>query len=243
MTYRNLLPSIVICAAISGCGPSITVPPLAPHEIQQIDGSLRDPQGFYRVTPGDVLDIRYPFHPEMSQREIVRSDGKIRAAEIGEVPVAGLTAREIAAHLAERTADRLRDPEVVVTITEYAPRSVYVAGEVARPGPIPYRRGLTPLQAIAQARGLLPTALTRSVVLVRATGPDGRTISRTLDLDGVLHDGDAEILVLAPHDVVFVPKTGIAEANVWVDQHFTQIFPIFRGVGPGSMNLAGDNNN
>lgn len=231
---RALFPMLLFAAALPACGPEITIPPLAPGELR----AGGDPQGPYRVAAGDTLRIGYSYHPEMHQEQVVRPDGKIRAAEAGEIVVGGLTTGEIAAELAARTADRLRDPEVVVTVVGYAPRKVYVAGEVGKPGPIEYRKGLTPLQAIAQAGGLRDTALIESVVLVRMAGREGRTLSRTLDLDPVLHDGVPEPLFLAPDDVVFVPRTGIAEANVWIDQHFTQIFPFFRGVSPGSINAG-----
>lgn len=237
MRASSSLGLLALGVAIVACGPAITVPALAPLEVPTVAAQANADEVVYRIAPGDKLEVRYPFHSEMSQQEIVRPDGRIRANGVGEVLVAGRTAAEIAELLRDRTRDRLRDPQVVVAILEYAPRSVYVAGEVGRPGPIPYRRGLTPLQAIAQAGGLRTTALARSVVLVRPTGSEGRTLSRTLDVESAMDDATREPLFLAPHDVVFVPRTGIAEANVWMDQHFTQLFPFFRGAG-GSMSLG-----
>jgi hypothetical protein len=34
--------------------------------------------------------------------------------------------------------------------------------------------------------------------------------------------------MLLPQDVVFVPRTGIANANVWVRQHITDLLPFLR---------------
>ncbi|MGH7804972.1 MAG: polysaccharide biosynthesis/export family protein, partial [Candidatus Binatia bacterium] len=237
MTIPFWLRTTVVAILAAGCGPSITVPRLAPAEVSRVAAQANTDETVYRVTPGDKIDVRYTFHPEMSQQEVVRPDGRIRANGVGEIAIAGISTADVAALLVARTRDRLRDPQIVVSILEYAPRTVYVAGEVGRPGPIPYRRGLTPVQAIAQAGGLRTTALAESVVLVRPTGTEGRTISRTLDVESVMKGGAREPLFLAPHDVVFVPRTGIAEANVWMDQHFTQLFPFFRGAG-GSMSLG-----
>jgi polysaccharide export outer membrane protein len=36
-------------------------------------------------------------------------------------------------------------------------------------------------------------------------------------------------VMLAPFDVVVVPKTGIAEAYVWVNQHIQQFVPVSWG--------------
>lgn len=221
----------------AGCGPAITIQPLAPAEVAQVAAQANTDEVVYRIAPGDKLDVRYSFHPEMNQLEVVRPDGRIRANGVGEVEVAGNTTAELSALLVARTRDRLKDPQIVVSIVEYAPRSIYVGGEVGRPGPVAYRRGLTPLQAIAQAGGMRETALAKTVVLVRPTGANGQTLSRTLDLEAAMKDGVREPLFLAPYDVVFVPRTGIAEANIWMDQHFTQLFPFFRGAG-GSMSLG-----
>lgn len=231
------LGSLSIALALAGCGPAITVPPLAPGEVATLGAQANADEVVYQIAPGDRLDVRYPFHPEMSQTEVVRPDGRIRANGVGEIAVAGRSAADVSATLAAATKDRLRDPQVVVAVLEYAPRSVYVAGEVGKPGPIPYRRGLTPLQAITQAGGFRTTALAKSVVLVRPSGTEGRTVSRTLDVEAAMAGGVREPLFLAPHDVVFVPRSGIAEANVWMDQHFTQLFPFFRGAG-GSMSIG-----
>jgi protein involved in polysaccharide export with SLBB domain len=237
-----IAPLVSLLALVCGCGPAITVPELSPAEVPRMDALGGPAAGIYRVEPGDSLDIHYTFHDEMNQKETVRPDGRIRAAQVGEIPVAGLTTREIAAALAARTGGELRDPEVVVTIASYAPRTVYVAGEVDKPGPIPFRRGLTALQAIAQAGGLKETALASTVVLVRPAGTEGRTLSRTLDLDRALHEGAREPLFLAPRDVVFVPRTGVAEADIWVHQHFTKLVPLFNGAGIGSVNVRGNGN-
>jgi hypothetical protein len=36
-------------------------------------------------------------------------------------------------------------------------------------------------------------------------------------------------LLLAPHDVVYVPRTSISEANLWVKQHILDLFPFLKG--------------
>ena len=98
-----------------------------------------------------------------------------------------------------------------------------------RPGLIAYRKGLTPLQAVADAGGFRETALVESVVLIRSAPQADRFISRTLDLEAVVDEGADQPLELAPRDVLYVPKTRIAQADLWVDQHVTRLFPFIRG--------------
>jgi hypothetical protein len=59
-------------------------------------------------------------------------------------------------------------------------------------------------------------------------------MSRTLNVSDTVVNGTREPLFLAPHDVVYVPRSSIAEANLWVKQHITDLFPFLRGsVGAG----------
>ena len=241
------LPCIVHAALVAvvltllGCGPTVKVEPFTPAELARLksENSEIERRG-YRIEPGDTLLIKYPFHPEMDQETMVRPDGSVTATGVGAQPAAGLTSVELATQLKAKTSHRLRDPEVVVTISKYGDRGVYVGGEVGRPQVLVYRKGLTPLQAIMAAGGFLPTARLDSVVIVRPNGatPNGGTpeggappyLARKIDLGRVVHKGrmEPEALILLPQDVVFVPRTPIANANVWVRQHITEIIPFFR---------------
>ncbi|HEX2228915.1 MAG TPA: polysaccharide biosynthesis/export family protein [Candidatus Binatia bacterium] len=213
----------------SACGAPINVKPLTAEEIPLVQAAGRYPQERYVIVPDDTLQIRYPFHPEMNQEAVVKPDGKITATLVGEVPVANMTTTALERLLVERTSDQLRNPEVVVNIIRFAERNVYVGGEVGKPGMVRYRKGLTPLQAIIASGGLLESARADSVVLVR-TGESGNDfISRKLNLQESMAENIKEPIFLVPHDIVYVPKTSIAEANLWVKQYITDLFPFLRG--------------
>ncbi|MGH2830910.1 MAG: polysaccharide biosynthesis/export family protein [Actinomycetota bacterium] len=220
--------SVLAALAVTACG-GVGVAPLQPEELPRLEAAGNFPHGQYRLEPGDMIDIRFTFHPEMSQQELVRPDGKVTAKLVGEVAVAGMTTTELEELLRQRKSDRLREPAVEVKILEFSAKSVYVTGEVLKPGMIPYQKGLTPLQAVVAAGGFRDTALTGNVILIRAAAEADRFVSRTLDLQEVVTSGGEEPLALAPHDVLYVPRTRIAEADIWVDQHVTRLFPFIRG--------------
>lgn len=227
-TRANTLPLPVIPLTIFllwGCGAPIAVPPLTPDEVPSFEAIGNYPHLNYRIEPFDTIRIDYPFHPEMAQEEIVRPDGKITATLVGEITVSGMTTAELEKLLVERTSHRLRDPEVKISVTRFAEKIVYIAGEVGKPGTIPYRKGLTPLQAVAAAGGFLDTARADSVILVRTGAAGEEFVSRKINLVEVVTDGAKESLYLAPHDVLFVPKTPIANANLWVRQYLTDMIP------------------
>lgn len=226
----RLLP-IVLALTLVGCaGPTIEVPPLTAEDLVKMTSLANFPHEIYRVEPGDTLQIRYIYHPEMKQDDVVvRPDGKVTAQLVGEIVVAGMTTAEVGRALAERTATELRSPEVVVSISRFSEKQVYVGGEVGKPGTVIYRKDLTPLQAIIASGGFRDTARLDSVILVRKGGSANDFISRKLDLKEVIGSGAQEPVYLAPHDVIFVPRTPIAEADLWIRQHITELFPLIRG--------------
>jgi protein involved in polysaccharide export with SLBB domain len=222
----------LLFSLLCACGPPITVPPLTLDEVPHIEEIGNYPHATYRIEPGDTLQISYTFHPEMKQDAVVQPDGKISATLAGPLTVGGLTTAEVENLLKEHTSKRLRDPEVVVSISDYAPKSVYVSGEVGKPGLIPYQKGLTPLQAITAANGFQDTAMAESVILVRTGGRGDEIVTRKLNLLETVTDGTKEPLHLAPHDIVYVPKTAIANADLWVKQHIRDLLPINPRVSP-----------
>jgi protein involved in polysaccharide export with SLBB domain len=216
-----------------GCGRTITVPLLTPDQVAHVEAVGNYPERNYRLEPGDTLKIAYTFHSDMDQDgTVVQPDGKISATQVGELVVAGLTTAELEKTLVERTSDRLRNPEVVVTISKFSEKRVYIAGEVNKPGSVLYEKGLTPLQAAIAAGGFTEAARLDSVILIRPV-INGDPIARKIDLASVIADGNKELVYLAPHDVVYVPKTAVAEADLWVRQHIIEIVPFFRGTGIG----------
>ena len=94
---------------------------------------------------------------------------------------------------------------------------VYLLGEVKKPGPVPYFPKLTMAQLIAQAGGWTDGALFEESAIVRASSEVTEII--TVDLRRLLLEGDKRIdQYLRPNDVVFVPRTSIANWNAFVNQ-------------------------
>ena len=79
------------------------------------------------------------------------------------------------------------------------------------------------------AGGLLSEARMDQVVLLRAPPGGGPAMLRTVDLRRFVSTGDAEDRVaLAPEDVVFVPRSHIAEVDLWVDENINKLLPFNR---------------
>ena len=224
--FRSIGLIALVFFQIPACSNRVTVTRLGSGDVGEVTPARGAfPQGRYRVEPGDVLQIRFPLHAEMNQEVLVRPDGRIDVAQVGELAVGALTPQDVERVLRERTHDRLREASPEVTIVSFAPRSIYVTGEVGRPGVVPYRKGLSPLQAVLQAGGFQQTACLSCVVVVRATESGSSFVSRQIDLERAVMAGEPETLALAPRDVIYVPRTSIAETDLMMDQYVTRLFP------------------
>jgi protein involved in polysaccharide export with SLBB domain len=101
-----------------------------------------------------------------------------------------------------------------------------VQGEVARPGSVTLAPGMTALQAIAASGGLTDSAGPGNVLLVRrdACGDqhdEPLNLARALKSKG--HEDDVE---LAPADMLIVPRSGIAAADLIVKQYIRDLLPV-----------------
>ena len=178
----------------------------------------------YRLAPGDLLDIKFPFHPEENERVPVRPDGRVGLQSAGDVVAAGMTPKELEAAIVEKASINLRNPVVSVVIVQLAEHKVYVGGDVGKPGFVNFRDGMTPLTAIIERGGFLDTAKADSVLYITRNGEKVQT--QRLDLDAVIKGQSVEEIVMAPDDIIFVPKTWIGEADVFIDQWVRGLLPM-----------------
>ena len=186
----------------------------------------------YIIQPGDQLDIKFFYNPELNDSVTVRPDGKISLQLLDEVQAAGQTPAQLDVFLTEKYAEELRKPVITVIVKSFASQRVYVGGEVNRQGFVNLAAGMSPLQAVIEAGGLKETADPGAVLLIRK-GPENQPVPVRVDLNGTLDgSGTQSGIQLQALDVVYVPKTFIAEANKFVKQYIEDLL-LFRGVSLG----------
>jgi protein involved in polysaccharide export with SLBB domain len=214
---------VVGCAAKEG---TITLIPFTPLATQSDNRE-------YIVQAGDTLNIKFYYHPDHDQRDlIVRPDGRLLLPLVGDIQAAGLTPEQLAEHIAQRYAFTLREPKVVVDVKTANTGQVYVGGEVQRPGVIKLKPKMNVLQAIFEAGGPKNSGDVERVVLLRSVG-DNQFGYRELNLMRILrHKDTANDAVLAQDDLIFIPQTGIAKVNVWVEQYIQNMMPFGSPIRP-----------
>ena len=98
------------------------------------------------LAPGDVIEIKFFYTPELNEIQTVRPDGKLALQLVGEVEVQGKTPAELREELLRLYASQLKDPEIAVMSRLLQNRRVFVGGQVNAPGVIPMPGELTLLE-------------------------------------------------------------------------------------------------
>ncbi|XBQ15675.1 MAG: polysaccharide biosynthesis/export family protein [Oceanicaulis sp.] len=180
----------------------------------------------YRLYPGDTIEVTVHTAPELSGVREIGPDGRVNLPLVGGVAVTGLSAPEAARAIASRYSSVLRDPIVEVRPESFGSQTIIVGGEVGTPGPIELPNARTGvLEAVMLAGGPTPRSRRREVAVLRRA-ENGGVMLRTVDLAAALDGRNADLVPLARHDIVFVPRSTIAEINDFLDQYVRGILPV-----------------
>jgi polysaccharide export outer membrane protein len=158
----------------------------------------------YRVGPKDLLDIKVFEVPELNLERRVSEDGTINLPLIGELPVSGLTATEVANRLeALLEAKYVQRASVSIQVREFRSKPIAVLGAVRQPGDLAFSGRWTLLEAISAAGGL--TEAHGDTIHVVRRADTGLTDQISIAVDDLIlrADPDANIPIFA-NDVINV---------------------------------------
>lgn len=200
-TFTDLPPGTVL---------EITSPVIEAEEVTVTPFKDVEPSADYTIGPGDTLYVNVNGRPELSSPRPegntrltgsrVDGQGMIRLPLIGGVDVAGLSVEQAQQRLQEAFADYLRDPWVVVEVSEFRSQPVYLLGQFKNPGTYYLDRPYRLMQGLALGGGMLDAANLRSARLIRGD----ETLA--VDIFELLNLGRAEQNVwLRAGDTIFVP--------------------------------------
>lgn len=219
--WRLALPALFlvsagICLTAGGCASSsfrsvnTEMQPFTPEEQLAWDQAST---AEYRMHKGDVFDVLFEYYPDMDQiRMIVLPDGRVALPHIDRTMAVGLTISQLDSAITSRYAEEYLDPELSIVIREFGELSVYVLGEVFKPGSVILQReNASVLQAVAEAGGFTEDASMSEVLHVRIT-PEGYQY-RHLDLSHLEKRAfmAPEIYDLQPYDVIYVPQSAMGD--------------------------------
>jgi polysaccharide export outer membrane protein len=201
MRVASALRAFGLSLLLAGCASSANLTSGAPP--------APAPAEDYQIGVDDMIQVSVWRNPELGITAPVRPDGKISVPLVGDVVAGGRTPDEVAKDLQQKLGAFVRDPQVTVIITElrsheYLSR-VRVTGAEHQPVSIPFRQGMTVLDAVLAAGGITEFAAPDRSGLYRKSG--NGVGNYQVRLGQILNNGDLSTnYKVAPGDVITVPE-------------------------------------
>lgn len=159
------------------------------------------PPADYRISVGDVLDVKVWGAVTMLQRVLVDGSGQIFLPQVGPVPVAGMRFGDLDGHLHGAIGKQFRNFEVQSSLARQKSLQVYVTGAVRSPGAYTVSGFSSMVNALLASGGPTNLGSLRRAELRRS----GKLVG-TFDLYGLLIDGDkSKDYSLQSGDVIHIP--------------------------------------
>jgi len=173
----------------------------------------------YLLGPDDQVEISAPELSEFGNKPArIDGDGDVQVPLVGRVHLAGLTAQQAEKEIDKVLRTYIRDPQVVVNVSEVRSQPVSILGAVNTPGVHQVQGYKTLLEMLASAGGIRPDAgysvrITRQLewgcIPLPGAVPDASaqfTVAE-VNLKKIMEAKDpAENIRILPHDVISVPK-------------------------------------
>lgn len=162
----------------------------------------------YLIGPGDSLHVFVFQNEELSVTVPVRPDGKISTPLVEDMVAVGKTPSQLARDIEKSLSEYVKSPKVNVVVM--GAMSIYsqvkVIGQVKTPQSLPFRDGMTVLDAVLAVGGLGQFAAGNRAHLVRTE--NGKQTEIKVKLEALVNNGDMkQNLPLKPGDVLVVPES------------------------------------
>jgi polysaccharide export outer membrane protein len=158
----------------------------------------------YTIGPADVLTIVFWREKDLSGDVTVRPDGKLSLPLVNDVETTGLTPDQLRLRLKEVAGKFITDAEVSVAVKEIHSRTVYITGNVAKPGAYPMTPNMRVLNLVAMAGGFLEYADTKGVLVIQTENGQQR-IREFNYREFISQKKVGDNLPLNPDDMIIVP--------------------------------------
>jgi polysaccharide export outer membrane protein len=173
----------------------------------------------YVLGPNDQILVRAPQVEEINEKPFrIDAEGNINLPLVGKVRAAGLTQQELEAELVRRLKEYVREPQVIITVTQFRSEPVFFVGAFVRPGIYALQGKRTLVEMLTNIGGLQTNAsrhikVTRraeygTIPLPNATEDPEKKISTVEISLGSLRENvnPAEDIILQPFDVISVER-------------------------------------
>lgn len=185
-----------------------------------------------RELPPDTSQFRSNYVLDANDQILIRSnaeeinekpfridaDGNINLPLVGKVHAAGMSQQELEAELVRRLKEYIREPQVIISVTNFHSAPVFFVGAFARPGIYPLQGKRTLVEMLVSIGGLQPNASRHIKVTRRAEygviplpgaieDPDKKISTVEISMGSLRENvNPAEDIILQPFDVISVER-------------------------------------
>ena len=177
--------------------------------------------------PGDRLEIAVYRNDDLKRTIQIDPSGKIMYPLVGDIQAGGLSIFQLRDKVRDGLVKYVVDPQVTVGVVSVQSQKVIVLGEVKSPGFFQAETSITALEAISRAGGFTLDGKKQNVLLIR--GGMKKPELMNLNLDKALREGDlTQNVALQRGDIIYVPRTTIANVNRFFSHLSTIISPLLQ---------------
>jgi polysaccharide export outer membrane protein len=199
----------------------------------------------YRIGPGDLLTIKIVGIENMDQEIRVSGSGKISIPYLGILDAADLTAAQLEDKISKLLVEAklVKEPEVLVFISEYRAKPIYILGEVDQAGEIIMTQEMYLMDAILMAGGLDYTASDHAFLHRRKLDAPPLSAHELKNAPGQARPSDIEVIdvnlrpikeggivepnpLLRKGDVLFIPEKKVHFYYIIGDVGHTGVFTL-----------------
>ena len=172
------------------------------------NGTLRL-RASYKQENGDIVITALPYQISGSKvlEQIAAQMRNKKLPLVGDVTAVGRTASQLAEDISVRLKEFKENPQVSIVVKEVNSYTIFVLGEVTKPGKYPLKTKTTLLQAITIAGGFTPVAARNKLVVFRFSDGSEKDVKIKASYDDIiLRDSSGQNVVLKPGDTIVVPS-------------------------------------
>jgi polysaccharide export outer membrane protein len=161
----------------------------------------------YLLSPNDLVNLKVYQEDDLETKFRIAKDGTANLPLIGQVAIGGKTVDQASKLIHDLfDKDYLVNPQVTMTVIEYAKRRFTVLGQVQKAGSfeIPNEEEVTLLQAVAMAGGFTRLANPGKITITRTLGGTKKTF--VVDGKAAAKDAKTRPIIIQPDDTITVAE-------------------------------------
>jgi polysaccharide export outer membrane protein len=163
----------------------------------------------YKVGINDIIRVDVLGHKDLEVIATVAVDGTISFPHLGSVYVKDKTLEEIKKELTEKLSEGyVKFPVVSVSLIKTMSKNIFINGEVAKIGAIPFEKDMTIIKALSMAGGIREGGHYGKLKVRRGQkGAVGYKNIVESELDnGIIKNKEIEDMLLQPDDILIVER-------------------------------------